>query len=323
MPSFCRHNRFVENCRICTPKDEPAARPARSPGSSGASRARSGSSSSGASRRGGGLKVRKTTQAASDGYENELIPGVKATADAQRLAGELAFAAARLAELATDPPGSYADILLASDPEEARWLAFEIAYLGPLAGDPSGAFDAIGAAHVAWATGELGDLAAAQLGPRAAHDAARGTQTIEAYRAWVGRAGSQQLALDGEPSWTPERRFDRIFERLTFPGFGRGSRYELLLTLGRLGVLDVRATSLHLGGSDDVTVAAKRVFGIGDTILLERRAADLVEGLELPIETLDLALLNWGRHPKPRATQGSAGPAEGEHADALARALGA
>lgn len=319
MPSFCRHNRFVENCRICSVKQE---KPQPEPAARAASGTRARSTSSSSSRRSSGaLKVRKMTQAASDGYENELIPGVKATADAQRLAAELAFAAARLAELATDPPGAYADILLADDPEEARWLAFEIAYLGPLTGDPAAAFDAVRAAHVPWATGELPALDGAQLGPRAAHDAGRGTQTIEAYRAWVARAGSQEAALDGDPSWTPERRFDRIFERLAFPGFGRGSRYELLLTLGRLGVLDVRPTSLHLGGADEVTVAAKRVFGIGDTILLERRSADLVEELDLPIETLDLALLNWGRHPKPRATQGSAGEAEGEHADALARAL--
>jgi hypothetical protein len=53
---------------------------------------------------------------------------------------------------------------------------------------------------------------------------------------------------------------------------------------------------LSLGGlssGDLTTLAAKRLFAIGDPIHLERRAAALSEALAVPLETLDLALANW------------------------------
>ena len=97
----------------------------------------------------------------------------------------------------------------------------------------------------------------------------------------------------------PQRRFERVFERLALPGFARMGRYELLVTLGRLGLYELRADSLHLAGArglsseDLTTLAAKRVFGIGDPLLLERRAHALAEAVAVPIEALDLALANW------------------------------
>ena len=72
-----------------------------------------------------------------------------------------------------------------------------------------------------------------------------------------------------------QRRFDRAFERLSLPGFGRAPRFELLVVLGRLGRLrraPVVAAALRRRARPDV-VASKRVFGIGDPLLLQRRAA--------------------------------------------------
>lgn len=266
----------------------------------------------------------KLAQAVDDGYRSDLAPGLKAGADARRLAQELAFADARLAELETDPPGAYGLIASEPDREEALWLAFLVAYVGPLA-DADDPFATIAAVRLPWATGELPELGGAELGPRTSHDPARGTRTLEAYRVWAARAGGQAAALEGEPSWTPQRRFDRLFERLALPGFGRGSRYELLVTLGRLGLVGVIPAGLRLGGDDPVTTAAKRVFGIGDTILLERRARELVDELALPIEALDLALLNWSRPlgSQPRATQGSRVGDVDDAAAQLASVLGA
>jgi hypothetical protein len=54
-----------------------------------------------------------------------------------------------------------------------------------------------------------------------------------------------------------------------------------------------------------VTLAAKRVFAIGDRLTLERRARELAAAAEVPIEALDLALENWAR--SDRITQGFAG----------------
>ena len=258
------------------------------------------------------------SQAADDGYRNELVPGVKASSDAERLATELTFASARLAELAAGPPSLYAQIGAEPDAEEALWLAFLTAYLSPTGGDDP--FAGIRAAHVPWASGELPDLDV-PLGLRTSHDPAAGTRTVLAYRAWATRGAGQAASFAGEPSWTPERRFDRLFERLALAGFGRPGRYELLVSLGRLGVVDVRASTLQLT-DDATTVAAKRVFGIGDKMLLERRARDLADAAELPIEALDLALFNWAAPQRGRATMGSAVQVNADDEAAIAAVLG-
>jgi hypothetical protein len=227
-----------------------------------------------------------------DGYRSALVPGLRSSADAERLADELAFAAGRLAVLETDPPGLYAEVAGGSDREEQAWLAFLVAYISPL--DDELPFAAIDAVRTTWASGELPDLSQVTTGPRTAHDPARGTATLTAYRAWAQRAGSQQDAFSGEPSWSPERRFDRLFERLALPGLHRNARYELLVLLGRLSVFELLAGRLHLGGENEATVAAKRALGIGDPLLLERRAAELAQACGIPIEALDLGLDNWG-----------------------------
>ncbi len=315
-PSFCRHNRFVENCPICRRPDPPPA--ARRPaGSSSARATRSPAPSTSRGSR-SAMRVRKMTQAADDGYRNELVAGVKASADAERLATELAFATARLGELAADPPSLYAQIGAEPDAEEALWLAFLTAYLSPTEGDDP--FAAILAARVPWASGELPDLDVA-LGLRTSHEQSAGTRTVLAYRAWATRAGSQEAAFAGDASWTPERRFDRLFERLALPGLGRPGRYELLVSLGRLGVVDLRPSTLQLT-DDATTVAAKRVFGIGDKMLLERRARELADATELPIEALDLALFNWAAPQRGRATMGSAAVASADDEAAIADVLG-
>lgn len=306
MPTFCRHNHLVQNCPICSREQDVEMRPVVTPGGQTARTARppgatSSSGTSTASRRqgaarggrgSGGVTVRKLARGAEDGFRSALVPGLRSGADAQRLAEELAFAATRLAVLAADPPGLYAEVADTSLAlEERTWLAFLIAYLGPLDGEDP--FAGIAQARTTWASGELPSLDGVPVGPRGAHDPVRGTQTLEAYRAWAERAGSQEAAFTGETAWTPERRFARVYERLALPGLNRGARFELLTSLGRLGAYDLRAGALALGGNDTVTLAAKRMLGIGDTMLLERRAADLAAACDLPLEALDVGMFNW------------------------------
>ena len=240
------------------------------------------------------MRVSRLARGEDDGYQSPLVPGLKSSSDAERLAEELAFAARRLHVLQDDPPGSYAEVAdLAGDLEERTWLAFLIAYISPLNDDEP--FAAIGVARTAWASGELPSLEEIELGPRTAHDPARGGRTLEAYRAWAQRAGSQAAAFTGDPAWSPERRFARTFERLALPGLHREARFDLLVTLGQLGVYELRAGSLEFGGTGEVTVAAKRSLGIGDPLLLDRRARELAEASALPLEALDLGLYNWGQ----------------------------
>ncbi len=308
VPPFCRHNRLVQNCPICSREQHVEMRPVITPAVPGASapahtpRERSPRATPGS--RGAmtsGVRVHRLARSADDGYRSPLAPGLRSSADALRLAEELAFAAGRLVQLETAPPGLYDDVAREGDIEERAWLAFQIAYLCPLEGEQP--FAAIQAVRTSWASGEQPELEGVRTGPRTAHDPERGTRTLEAYRAWAGRAGSQAQAFRGEPAWGAERRFARAFERLALPGLHRDARFDLLVTLGALGVFELQAGTLALGGArstagdTDVVVAAKRALGIGDPLLLERRAAELAGACEVPLAALDLGFFNWARPP--------------------------
>jgi len=341
MPTFCRHNRFIERCPICSktlPGNAPTARSSRSPRSARSASA-GGASAGGATRsrrpRGETLRVRREGRAEDDGYSSELLPGLHASADARRLAEEIAFSSGRLLGLQATPPGLYSEAraFAENDLDQATWICFLISYLSPLDSpgdghDPDD--DPFAGVRLALAdgfpdsafSGGAGDLDEIPLGPRTSHDSTRGTGTLLAYRQLVRQSGGQARWFSGDAAWSPERRFERLFERLALPGFGRMGRYDLLVTLGRLGLYDMRAGSLHLAGAgglssnDLTTLAAKRLFAIGESIHLERRAGALASAISVPVEVLDLALANWAS--PQRATQGF--PSDTSDHEALARA---
>jgi hypothetical protein len=307
MPTFCRHNRFIDRCPICS-KTLPDAAPERAaPGRARQPGKRPPGGRTGA-RRGADLRIHRQQRAVDDGYGSPLVPGLRASADAARLAEEIAFAAGRLSALhaleprpaeQTAPEDLYAQArsLAVEDIEQATWTCFLIAYLGPLQGPEP--FAGIRRALLVGRS-ELRDLSGVALGPRTSHDPARGSRTLDAYRQWTGQAGSQELAFVGDGSWSPQRRFERVLERVALPGLARGARYELLILLGALGVYELEAASLHFSAAragdsaDPATLAAKRVFAIGDALLLDRRAATLAEAAAVPVGSLELALANWG-----------------------------
>ena len=300
MPTFCRHGTLTESCPICRASVEQAQR-----GTSGqAERKGRTRDSASASRprapagvRGGRLTIRHETRAADDGFRTPAAPGLRSNADAQRLAEELAYASARIATLAQAPPGLYAEVASEPDLEEASWLALLIAYVGPLE-PPDDPFATLRDVRTSWHSGELPNLAGAKLGPRSPHDEARGERTLIAYRRWAERAGSQAGAIVGDPSWSETQRFERAFERLSLPGLDRRARYDLLVTIGALGRYQLSAPSLLVSEDDAVSRAAKRVFGIGDRLVLERRVAELADAATVPIAAFDLALENWAA-PEP------------------------
>jgi hypothetical protein len=329
MPSFCRHNRLIQNCPICSREQAVELRPIVSSGtprssaaSQGPARPATASRRAGSSTRAGtGVRVRRLARGVDDGYHSRLLPGLKSSVDAERLADELAFAAGRLARLAHEPPGLYAEVAEPSgDIEERSWLAFLIAYLCPL--DDDDPFASVREARTSWASGEQPVLDGIATGPRTAHDPSRGARTLDAYRAWASRSGSQSAAFTGEAIWTPERRFARAFERLALPGLHRDARFDLLVTLGRLGVYELRAGALQFGGENAVTVAAKRALGIGDPLLLERRAAELAEACELPLEALDVGLYNWERGERATLGLGTTADPDPDTVEPIRAALG-
>jgi hypothetical protein len=132
VPLFCRHNRFEQNCPICSREKEAerrASRPARA-----TTPRRVGAPASPA--RKPRLVTRKLGQrSADDGYRNDLIPGVKATADAERLAACLVLATQRL-----EYPGPYPDVAEEPDVETATRAAF-MRTVGEESGSLIAAFD--------------------------------------------------------------------------------------------------------------------------------------------------------------------------------------
>ena len=269
MPLFCRHNRITANCPICSREQQAELRAKAPPRAARTSTRRSSGGG-----RSPGMVTRRVVRAADDGYRSPLAPGLRATADAERLAAALAAATRRI-----QPPGPYPELAAEPDREEATWLAFLLALAGP---DAPELQTAILEARPSWASGEDAELP----GPSA--------RTIAAYRAWAERAGSQSAAFEGESGWTPERRFARVFERLALPGFGRAPRFELLTALGAAGVYPLAAGELQLAIEDDpTTLAAKRLLVSGDRLLLERRARELAEACGVPIGALDRALADW------------------------------
>jgi hypothetical protein len=252
-----------------------------------------------ATRRNQQVRVHRELRAEDDGYRCGLVPGLHASEDALRLARELGFASGRLLALGADPPSFYAEARDCDDIEQATWMCFLAAYISPLQGEAPFAGVRAALARGSWTSGVVPELEEIALGPRSSHERARGGETLIAYRRFAEHAGSQQRAFAGETGWTPQRRFARLFERLALPGFGRMGRYDLLVTLGRLGLYELHADSLQLvtgsaqAASDLTPPAAKRVFGIGDPLIVERRAHALAQAASIPVEALDLALYNW------------------------------
>ena len=168
---FCRHNRMTAKCPICSKEMEAELRakaPPRPPGvrrAPDAPRARRASTP-----RAGGVVTRRLARAADDGYRNQLVPGLRATADAERLAAALLLAAERI-----EPPGPYDAVATEPDREQATWLAFLLALAGP---DDPDRQDAVVASAPRFEDGEV---------PEPLTDQAR---AVAAYRHWAERAGS-------------------------------------------------------------------------------------------------------------------------------------
>src|SRR5437763_14110171 len=101
MPTFCRHNRLLQNCTICAREQSIEARPlissstpasAPTPARPRAPQSRPG----GRGRPANGVTIRRPGALVDDGYRSPLLAGLKSSEAAARLAEELAFAAARL-----------------------------------------------------------------------------------------------------------------------------------------------------------------------------------------------------------------------------------
>ena len=249
-----------------------AAARGRAPRSGGAARA-----ADGARRAPAALVTRKLARAEDDGYRNALVPGLRATADAERLASALLIAAERL-----EPPGPYEVVATEPDREQASWLAFLLALVGP---DAPELQEAVAAA-------------APRVRPTASCPTCRAIQrrTVAAYRQWAAARG------------LPGRRLHRrgrlvaaapLRARVRAPRAPRHEPRRALRAARRRSAPPACTTlapdQLQLGAEDDATTqAAKRILLSGDKMLLERRARDLAAACDVPLAALDRALALWG-----------------------------
>lgn len=307
MPTFCRHGRFEASCGICRQEKAKAEPQTVTPRAKGTAARRPAGSSRSASTstpsRSRSMVTGRLQRAADDGFSSDLLPGVRSSQTALQLARELTAAEARLSVYGSPEAGAWTTVAdLAGEPHRAFVAALVIAVAAPdgSAGSVATAAAALAALQasdpslqaletIAEAKDLAGLLEAGPRGPRA-HDASGAALAVPLQLAQRS-GGSLEAGLAGEAGWSPERRFARLIDRLALRGLPRAVRYDLLVALGRSGVLPVRAEALHLG-ADQVTDAAKRIFAVAETALLERRAAALVEATGVAFDALELALWN-------------------------------
>lgn len=351
MPTFCRHGRFEASCGICRREKANAAPSAAKPAGKGTTARRpagtAGKLSAPATGRSRSRTVvtGKLARNIDDGYRSELLPGLRSSADALRLAQELTIAEARLSAIGGPAAGPWALVgELAGQPASAFVAALVIAVASP--DEAAGSLDTASKALITLLEydssladleriGRVTELAAVlDAGPRGprGHDASGAALAVPAQVAQRS-GGSLEAALLGDQHWTPERRFARTLDRLAFRGLPRAVRYDVLVALGRAGALPVKADGLHLG-SDQVTDAAKRLFAIADVSLLEKRAAAVVEATGVAWDAFEHALWNFAgadataagaaarwATAKPGTTLGLPGEADDETALTIAAIL--
>ena len=123
--------------------------------------------------------TRRAPRAADDGYRNPLVPGLRATADAERLASALAWAHARL-----EPPGPHPAVAAEPDLE-----LYDMAALDVIVREAGGRFTSL-AGH----DGPNGGNALASNG--LLHDTVLG---------FLGSVGPDRFDPDHEPGPDPSR----------------------------------------------------------------------------------------------------------------------
>jgi hypothetical protein len=334
MPSFCRHGRFVERCPICSkslPGNEPGGGSSPRAKSSRKASASTGTVSHGRRVRGAGVK--RASRGARRGRRLQLAADPRRA----RVGGRTAPGRGdRVLERAPGrtgarPPGSLRRARAIS-PHRHRARELDLLDdrlpLAPTGGSRPVRIDPRSADEPRpdpWRPRDIG----APAGPEAYRWACAAPTSPERGRRHARSptrsgsagpaAGSQAAAFEGDAPGPRSGALSGCTNgsrcRASADGTLRTARHarpsRAVRAAGRLAAADGGA------GDDLTTLAAKRVFGIGDPLLLERRAAGLwPRRPRCRLETLDVALANWAA--PQRATLGF--PQDSGDSDAYARA---
>ena len=231
---FCRHNRMTAKCPICSKELEAELRAKAPPRPAGIRRGAGGAARARAPRRRApaALVTRKLARAEDDGYRNPLVPGLRATADAERLASALADRG-RAARAARPLRGGR---------DRARPRAGDVARVPARARRPRRARAARTRSRPPRRASRTASCPTCP--PRRP---ARSPPTAS------GPSGPARRppASPARPTGRRSAASPRVFERLALPGFGRAPRFELLATLGAAGLYELEPDQLQLGVEDD------------------------------------------------------------------------
>jgi hypothetical protein len=117
---------------------------------------------------------------------------------------------------------------------------------------------------------------------------------IESFVVWVEKFGPTPQSAFTTGATSPEEAFDELYIRLSgIHRFGRTGRFDLLLLLSDLGLLEARPGSSYLEGATGPIRGAKQLWGNLPLAAFEQRADELARRLELPPEVVEDALCMW------------------------------
>ncbi len=134
----------------------------------------------------------------------------------------------------------------------------------------------------------------------------RTASAVESYINWVQKSGTheQLLAYSKTTAHPTGVAFDALYRRLACViSFGRMARFDYLLLLIRIGLLDDKPTSLYLSGATGPLQGGRLlVSGQIDSDLspldLDQILIRLGESLDVGCDVLEDAICNWQKSPR-------------------------
>jgi hypothetical protein len=136
---------------------------------------------------------------------------------------------------------------------------------------------------------------------------ARGTRgtgaVLTSYVGWVGPSHAERFSFVSAQAESPTAQFSMLYESLSpVIEFGRTARFDYLSMLGKLGLLDIQADSLHLSNSTGPIAGARLLLSGSKEPAIDAREAEsrlqpLVQLFEMSFDVLEDALCNWQKSP--------------------------
>lgn len=123
---------------------------------------------------------------------------------------------------------------------------------------------------------------------------------VASYVAWVGDSGSHRSRFPDAWGDGPPTTFDELYRSMSaVKRLGRLGRFDYLTTGHRLGIISAEPARLYLPGSTGPLVGARLLFNDynATATVLDARATQLAQHLQIGTDTFEDALCNWNKSP--------------------------